>query len=115
MGTCGQATIGIRGAARAPALGGLTPLPWGLTPPPGGLTPPPGGLTPPLRSDPTPRGSDPTPGGLTPPQQASRLEAVTAVAVVRFGLFGALFLGLARTWADPDLWGHLRFGRDIVH
>ena len=22
--------------------------------------------------------------------------------------------GLARTWADPDLWGHLRFGADIL-
>lgn len=36
------------------------------------------------------------------------------VGLVR-GAIASLFLYLlARTWADPDLWGHLRFGRDIV-
>jgi hypothetical protein len=34
--------------------------------------------------------------------------------ILRCALFAVLLAGLSRTWADPDLWGHVRFGRDIV-
>jgi hypothetical protein len=35
--------------------------------------------------------------------------------LIRLALFVGLLAGLSRTWADPDLWGHVRFGADILH
>jgi hypothetical protein len=39
---------------------------------------------------------------------------VTPRAFLRFFLFVALAIGLAGAGADGDLWGHVRFGRDLV-
>ena len=36
------------------------------------------------------------------------------VLLLRLGVFAFLVLTAARTWADPDLWGHVRFGHDIL-
>ena len=41
-------------------------------------------------------------------------EDAAGVVILRCVLFAALLAGLSRTWADPDLWGHVRFGRDIL-
>ena len=41
-------------------------------------------------------------------------EDAAGIAILRCALFAALLAGLSRTWADPDLWGHVRFGRDIL-
>jgi hypothetical protein len=41
-------------------------------------------------------------------------EDAAVVAIMRYALFTALIAGLSRTWADPDLWGHVLFGRDIL-
>src|SRR5437764_1184137 len=41
-------------------------------------------------------------------------EDAAGVVILRCVLFAALLAGLARTWADPDLWGHVRFGHDIL-
>ena len=38
-----------------------------------------------------------------------RLWRAAIVALV----FGIAIMGFARTTADPDLWGHLRFGLDL--
>ena len=35
--------------------------------------------------------------------------------IIRLFVLGLLLTWLARSWADPDLWGHVRFGRDILH
>lgn len=37
-----------------------------------------------------------------------------AASLVRAGLLIFLLLALCITYADPDLWGHVRFGRDIA-
>ena len=39
-----------------------------------------------------------------------RLWRLSIVALV----FGIAIMGFARTTADPDLWGHLRFGLDLL-
>src|SRR5574337_1359817 len=36
------------------------------------------------------------------------------VAVLRLAIASVFLATLAPTWADPDLWGHLRFGADIL-
>jgi hypothetical protein len=36
------------------------------------------------------------------------------ILLVRVLVLAFLVGGLARTWADPDLWGHVRFGADIL-
>jgi len=41
-------------------------------------------------------------------------EDAAGIVILRCALFTALLAGLSRTWADPDLWGHVRFGRDIL-
>ena len=33
---------------------------------------------------------------------------------MRCGVAAFLVFLVTRTWADPDLWGHLQFGRDIL-
>lgn len=38
----------------------------------------------------------------------------SAITLFRLGIFIVCLGALAHTSADPDLWGHLRFGRDIV-
>ena len=54
----------------------------------------------------------PTGGALTIPA-TSRLKAA-ALLGVQAVLFGLLLLFISRTWADPDLWGHVKFGGDIA-
>jgi hypothetical protein len=39
---------------------------------------------------------------------------VTGVSLLRLAIGSVFLAALAPTWADPDLWGHLRFGADIV-
>src|SRR5512137_1604282 len=39
---------------------------------------------------------------------------MNAVACLRLAIASVFVAALAPTWADPDLWGHLRFGADIV-
>ncbi len=41
-------------------------------------------------------------------------EDAAGVVILRCILFAALLAGVSRTWADPDLWGHVRFGGDIL-
>lgn len=55
-----------------------------------------------------------TPGAntLIDSQTASRREP--RAFAVRAVLFALLLLFVARTWADPDLWGHVKFGGDIL-
>ena len=36
------------------------------------------------------------------------------ILLIRVAVLAGLLGGLARTWADPDLWGHVRFGGDIL-
>jgi hypothetical protein len=36
------------------------------------------------------------------------------VVLIRLAIASVFVATLASTWADPDLWGHLRFGADIV-
>jgi hypothetical protein len=39
----------------------------------------------------------------------------TVLTLMRLGLASCLFAALTRTVADADLWGHLAFGREILH
>ncbi len=39
---------------------------------------------------------------------------MSPVAVLRLAIASVFLAMLAPTWADPDLWGHLRFGADIL-
>ncbi len=39
---------------------------------------------------------------------------VAGAVALRAGLFGLLLLFVSPTWADPDLWGHVKFGGDIA-
>jgi hypothetical protein len=41
-------------------------------------------------------------------------EEAAGIYLIRCALLVALLGGLARTFGDPDLWGHLRFGGDIL-
>lgn len=43
-----------------------------------------------------------------------KTEEAAGIQIIRLAVFGSLLAGLTRTWADPDLWGHLRFGGDII-
>ncbi|MGH9408161.1 MAG: hypothetical protein ACRD1V_01755, partial [Vicinamibacterales bacterium] len=45
---------------------------------------------------------------------AAPSEEAAGVVVLRSALILALFAGITRTVVDPDLWGHLRFGGDIL-
>lgn len=54
----------------------------------------------------------PTGGALTIP--ATSRPKAAALLGVRAVLFGLLLLFISRTWADPDLWGHVKFGGDIA-
>ena len=36
------------------------------------------------------------------------------VIFIRSAILAVLMAAVAYTWADPDLWGHVLFGRDIV-
>jgi hypothetical protein len=49
----------------------------------------------------------------TPHQGAKSAEAA-GVLLLRLAIATGLFLAISRTWVDPDLWGHLRFGHDIL-
>ena len=39
---------------------------------------------------------------------------MTGVSLLRLAIGSVFLAAIAPTWADPDLWGHLRFGADIV-
>jgi hypothetical protein len=45
---------------------------------------------------------------------AARETEEAGLLLIRLAVLTVLLGGLARSWADPDLWGHLRFGADIV-
>src|SRR5262245_39968098 len=45
---------------------------------------------------------------------ARQSEEAAGVLIIRLTLLALLLGGLARSWADPDLWGHVRFGGDII-
>ena len=47
------------------------------------------------------------------PHGSSSRDAL-ALSVLRFAFLVAALVGASWTTADPDLWGHVRFGRDIV-
>jgi hypothetical protein len=49
----------------------------------------------------------------TPHEGAESAEAA-GVLLLRLAIATGLFLAISRTWVDPDLWGHLRFGDDIL-
>ena len=51
----------------------------------------------------------------TPSAAARRSEEAAGVLLIRLTVLALLLGGLARSWADPDLWGHVRFGGDIIH
>jgi hypothetical protein len=52
-------------------------------------------------------------GGTLEISVVSRLKSAGGYAV-HAALFALLLLFISRTWADPDLWGHVRFGGDIA-
>ena len=43
-----------------------------------------------------------------------RVASIPTEAVLRLAVWGAFFVVLSFTSADPDLWGHIRFGLDIL-
>ena len=43
-----------------------------------------------------------------------RLSSIPTETVLRVAVWGAFFVVLSFTSADPDLWGHIRFGLDIL-
>ncbi len=49
-----------------------------------------------------------------PVRSLPRIRSAHVLNILRLLLAAFLFTLLTRTSADPDLWGHLRFGRDIV-
>jgi hypothetical protein len=53
-------------------------------------------------------------GAVAPPERASR-SAALRLAVLQGVMLAAALIAILVTRADPDLWGHLRFGADIVH
>jgi hypothetical protein len=48
------------------------------------------------------------------PVQKRRSEEAAGVLLIRLIVLALLLGWVARSWADPDLWGHVRFGGDIV-
>jgi len=50
------------------------------------------------------------------PNTGTALSSTQAAGIllIRVAMLAGLLGGLARTWADPDLWGHVRFGGDIL-
>jgi hypothetical protein len=46
---------------------------------------------------------------------AARRSEPSHVLIIRLSVLGLFMIWLARSWADPDLWGHVRFGVDILH
>ena len=47
----------------------------------------------------------------TPPRVSTE---AAGIFLIRLAVLALLLMGLAKTWADPDLWGHVRFGGDIL-
>ena len=45
---------------------------------------------------------------------ADRLKTVRTETVLRVAVWCAFLVVLSFTSADPDLWGHVRFGMDIL-
>ena len=44
-----------------------------------------------------------------------RTEDAAGVLLIRLTVLALLLGNVARSWADPDLWGHVHFGGDILH
>ena len=42
-------------------------------------------------------------------------EDAAGIVLIRLTVFVGLLGGLARTWADPDLWGHVRFHAETAN
>ena len=47
-------------------------------------------------------------------RNASLSTDAAGVLLIRFCIYGFIALAVTRTWVDPDLWGHVRFGGDIL-
>jgi hypothetical protein len=47
-------------------------------------------------------------------QPNGRSEEAAGILLIRLAVLAALLGALTRTFADPDLWGHVRFGGDIL-
>lgn len=50
----------------------------------------------------------------TPYTDQARTPNAAVTLAIGAALFALLFLFLSITWADPDLWGHVKFGGDIA-
>src|SRR5690242_18278834 len=48
------------------------------------------------------------------PASSVRGRDAALLWVIRGSVLSLLLAWLARSWADPDLWGHVRFGADIL-
>lgn len=49
------------------------------------------------------------------PREGTTSAEAAGVLLLRLAIATGLFMAISRTWVDPDLWGHLRFGRDILN
>jgi len=47
-------------------------------------------------------------------REGIRSTEAAGVLLLRLAIATGLFFAISRTWVDPDLWGHLRFGQDIL-
>ena len=47
-------------------------------------------------------------------KQGPKSAEAAGVVLLRLAIATALLLAISRTWVDADLWGHLRFGHDIL-
>ncbi len=48
------------------------------------------------------------------PEAGPKSAEAAGVVLLRLAIATALLLAISRTWVDADLWGHLRFGHDIL-
>src|SRR5262245_8663127 len=48
------------------------------------------------------------------PTEPRRSEEAAGILLIRLTVLALLLGSLARSWADPDLWGHTHFGGDII-
>jgi hypothetical protein len=49
------------------------------------------------------------------PPDSTRSEQAAGIFLIRLAVGIVLAASVAKTWADPDLWGHIKFGYDILH
>ena len=48
------------------------------------------------------------------PRVQQRTSEAAGILLIRIAVLAFLLGELAKSWADPDLWGHVRFGGDIL-